>query len=72
MLLLMFNNLRQQQVCASSSSESQNMNDLLEWNDLYGEGGSRKKETTLSYYTWRSLVQKVSSFVRYEGAYSFV
>ncbi|KAM7512575.1 hypothetical protein LguiB_011450 [Lonicera macranthoides] len=40
-----------EQVCASCPSESQNMNDLLQWNDLYGEGGSRRKETTLSYYT---------------------
>ncbi|KAM7509251.1 hypothetical protein LguiA_019704 [Lonicera macranthoides] len=40
-----------EQVCASCPRESQNMNDLLQWNDLYGEGGSRRKETTLSYYT---------------------
>ncbi|PIN11316.1 AAA+-type ATPase [Handroanthus impetiginosus] len=37
------------QVCASVSSESQNMNELLQWNDLYGEGGSRKKKS-LSYF----------------------
>ncbi|KAK6154195.1 hypothetical protein DH2020_013834 [Rehmannia glutinosa] len=37
------------QVCASVSSESQNMNELLQWNELYGEGGSRKK-TSLSYF----------------------
>ncbi|KAM3374572.1 ATPase family 2 protein-like [Capsicum galapagoense] len=28
-----------QQVCASVSSESTNMTELLQWNDLYGEGG---------------------------------
>ncbi|XP_075500903.1 uncharacterized protein LOC142539375 [Primulina tabacum] len=38
-----------EQVCASVSSESQNTNELLQWNDLYGEGGSRKK-TSLSYF----------------------
>ncbi|CAN6558667.1 unnamed protein product [Malus baccata var. baccata] len=32
-----------EQVCASVSSESTNMSELLRWNDLYGEGGSRKK-----------------------------
>ncbi|XP_060170914.1 uncharacterized protein LOC132601868 isoform X2 [Lycium barbarum] len=37
-----------QQVCASVSSESGNMTELLQWNDLYGEGGSRKKQS-LSY-----------------------
>ncbi|GFP85608.1 ATPase family aaa domain-containing protein 1 [Phtheirospermum japonicum] len=36
-------------VCASVSSESQNMNELIQWNELYGEGGSRKK-TSLSYF----------------------
>ncbi|KAJ4955587.1 hypothetical protein NE237_012370 [Protea cynaroides] len=38
-----------EQVCASVSSESANMNELLQWNELYGEGGSRKK-TSLSYF----------------------
>ncbi|XP_062215625.1 uncharacterized protein LOC133916121 [Phragmites australis] len=38
-----------EQVCASVSSDSSNMNELIQWNDLYGEGGSRKK-TTLSYF----------------------
>ncbi|XP_062143427.1 uncharacterized protein LOC133851135 [Alnus glutinosa] len=38
-----------EQVCASVSSESTNMNELLQWNDLYGEGGSRKKRS-LSYF----------------------
>ncbi|XP_050363356.1 uncharacterized protein LOC126782190 [Argentina anserina] len=38
-----------EQVCASVSSESTNMNELLQWNDLYGEGGSRKKKA-LSYF----------------------
>ncbi|KAI3864546.1 hypothetical protein MKX03_017003 [Papaver bracteatum] len=37
------------QVGASVSSESRNMNELLQWNDLYGEGGSRKKRS-LSYF----------------------
>ncbi|KAL8232797.1 hypothetical protein R6Q57_002575 [Mikania cordata] len=37
------------QVCASVSSESANMNELLQWNELYGEGGSRKKKL-LSYF----------------------
>ncbi|PHU16012.1 hypothetical protein BC332_17217 [Capsicum chinense] len=31
------------QVCACVSSESTNMTEHLRWNDLYGEGGSRKK-----------------------------
>ncbi|KQK21732.1 uncharacterized protein LOC100841766 [Brachypodium distachyon] len=38
-----------EQVCASVSSDSTNMSELIQWNDLYGEGGSRKK-TTLSYF----------------------
>ncbi|KAG2563969.1 uncharacterized protein LOC120645198 isoform X2 [Panicum virgatum] len=38
-----------EQVCASVSSDSANMNELLQWNDLYGEGGSRKKKV-LSYF----------------------
>ncbi|KAL5218989.1 hypothetical protein ABZP36_019673 [Zizania latifolia] len=38
-----------EQVCASVSSDSSNMNELTQWNDLYGEGGSRKR-TTLSYF----------------------
>ncbi|PIA44436.1 hypothetical protein AQUCO_01700199v1 [Aquilegia coerulea] len=38
-----------EQVCASVSSESSNMNQLIQWNELYGEGGSRKK-TSLSYF----------------------
>ncbi|KAK7392330.1 hypothetical protein VNO78_20764 [Psophocarpus tetragonolobus] len=38
-----------EQVCASVSSESRNMNELLQWNDLYGEGGSRKMRS-LSYF----------------------
>lgn len=38
-----------EQVCASVSSESTNMSELLQWNELYGEGGSRKK-TSLSYF----------------------
>ncbi|CAN6212686.1 unnamed protein product [Urochloa humidicola] len=38
-----------EQVCASISSDSNNMNELVQWNDLYGEGGSRQK-TSLSYF----------------------
>ncbi|XP_072080783.1 uncharacterized protein [Arachis hypogaea] len=38
-----------QQVCASVSSESINMTELSQWNDLYGEGGSRVKKA-LSYF----------------------
>ncbi|XVF72605.1 hypothetical protein PTKIN_Ptkin12aG0134200 [Pterospermum kingtungense] len=38
-----------EQVCASVSSESTNMSELLQWNELYGEGGSRKKKP-LSYF----------------------
>ncbi|GLJ47460.1 hypothetical protein SUGI_1001660 [Cryptomeria japonica] len=37
------------QVCASVSSESTSMTELLKWNELYGEGGSRKKND-LSYF----------------------
>lgn len=37
------------QVCASVSSESTNMSELHQWNELYGEGGSRKKKP-LSYF----------------------
>ncbi|KAL5713026.1 hypothetical protein ACHQM5_015143 [Ranunculus cassubicifolius] len=38
-----------EQVCASVSSESSSMNELQQWNELYGEGGSRKKKP-LSYF----------------------
>ncbi|KAL2934470.1 ATPase family AAA domain-containing protein 1 [Bienertia sinuspersici] len=38
-----------EQVCASVSSESVNMNELHQWNELYGEGGSRRKKA-LSYF----------------------
>ncbi|XP_052620106.1 uncharacterized protein LOC111880508 isoform X1 [Lactuca sativa] len=38
-----------EQVCASVSSESVNMNELVQWNELYGEGGSRRKKP-LSYF----------------------
>nr|GEU69604.1 ATPase, AAA-type, core [Tanacetum cinerariifolium] len=38
-----------EQVCASVSSDSANMNQLVQWNELYGEGGSRKMQP-LSYY----------------------
>lgn len=39
-----------QQVCASVCSESVNMTSLVQWNELYGEGGSRINRT-FSYYT---------------------
>lgn len=39
----------QEQVCASFSAESTNMSELLQWNELYGEGGSRKRNS-LSYF----------------------
>ncbi|MCO5587111.1 hypothetical protein L7F22_041058 [Adiantum nelumboides] len=38
-----------EQVCASVSSDSANMTELVQWNELYGEGGSRKK-AALSYF----------------------
>ncbi|CAM8973302.1 unnamed protein product [Rhodiola kirilowii] len=38
-----------EQVCASVSTDSSNMSELTQWNELYGEGGSRKKQT-LSYF----------------------
>ncbi|XWS51392.1 hypothetical protein CRYUN_Cryun12cG0172700 [Craigia yunnanensis] len=38
-----------EKVCASVSSESVNMTELLQWNELYGEGGSRRKKA-LSYF----------------------
>ncbi|KAI4340902.1 hypothetical protein MLD38_025696 [Melastoma candidum] len=37
------------QVAASFTSEGSVMNELKQWNDLYGEGGSRKKQQ-LSYF----------------------
>ncbi|WOG90817.1 hypothetical protein DCAR_0310063 [Daucus carota subsp. sativus] len=37
------------QVAASFASEGSIMNELKQWNDLYGEGGSRKKEQ-LTYF----------------------
>ncbi|KAI3741801.1 hypothetical protein L1987_59479 [Smallanthus sonchifolius] len=48
---LSFNDFKNahEQVCASVSSESANMNELVQWNELYGEGGSRKKKL-LSYF----------------------
>ncbi|RWW49003.1 hypothetical protein BHE74_00044883 [Ensete ventricosum] len=40
---------KERKVCASVSSESSSMSELLQWNELYGEGGSRKKKA-LSYF----------------------
>ncbi|PWA92067.1 ATPase, AAA-type, core [Artemisia annua] len=42
-------NKAHEQICASVSSDSANMNELVQWNELYGEGGSRKKQP-LSYF----------------------
>ncbi|CAN7123868.1 unnamed protein product [Brassica rapa subsp. narinosa] len=44
-----FKAAHEQVVCASVSTDSSNMNELQQWNELYGEGGSRKK-TSLSYF----------------------
>ncbi|MQL94377.1 hypothetical protein Taro_027032, partial [Colocasia esculenta] len=48
-----------EQVCASVSSESTNMSELLQWNELYGEGGSRKKNSLSYFITW-SFVNQIS------------
>ena len=37
------------QVAASFAAEGAVMNELKQWNDLYGEGGSRKKQQ-LTYF----------------------
>jgi hypothetical protein len=37
-------------VAASFATESSSMNMLKKWNDLYGEGASRKKEEQLTYF----------------------
>lgn len=37
------------QVAASFASEGSIMNELKQWNELYGEGGSRKKQQ-LTYF----------------------
>lgn len=37
------------QVAASFASEGAIMNELKQWNELYGEGGSRKKKQ-LTYF----------------------
>ncbi|XP_068664820.1 uncharacterized protein [Aristolochia californica] len=41
--------LAKNQVAASFAAEGAGMNELKQWNELYGEGGSRKKEQ-LSYF----------------------
>lgn len=38
-----------EQVAASFAAEGSIMSELKQWNELYGEGGSRKKEQ-LSYF----------------------
>jgi hypothetical protein len=43
------NNAVKHQVAASFAAEGAVMNELKQWNDLYGEGGSRKKEQ-LTYF----------------------
>nr|CAD1824083.1 unnamed protein product [Ananas comosus var. bracteatus] len=40
----------QNQVAASFPSESAAMNQMKQWNELYGEGGSRKKREQLPYF----------------------
>ncbi|KAJ4832359.1 hypothetical protein Tsubulata_002161 [Turnera subulata] len=42
--------LAKDQVAASFASEGSIMNELRQWNDLYGEGGSRKTQQQLSYF----------------------
>jgi len=37
------------EVSASVSEDAQSIGELRKWNEMYGEGGSRRK-TTLSYY----------------------
>ncbi|GAU32331.1 hypothetical protein TSUD_43730 [Trifolium subterraneum] len=41
---------KEDQVAASFAAEGSIMNRLKEWNNLFGEGGSRKKEEQLSYF----------------------
>jgi hypothetical protein len=43
------NNSDKIQVSASFAAEGAVMNELKQWNDSYGEGGSRKKEQ-LTYF----------------------
>jgi SpoVK/Ycf46/Vps4 family AAA+-type ATPase len=38
-----------EQVCASVSADAASMTELLQWNEQYGEGGSRRK-AILSYF----------------------
>ncbi|PHT79753.1 hypothetical protein T459_17805 [Capsicum annuum] len=52
-----------QQVCSSVSSESTNMTELLQWNDLYGEGVSRKKQS-FSYIIWYILQSAFDSVAK--------
>lgn len=39
------------QVAASFAAEGAGMSEMKQWNDLYGEGGSRKQQQ-LSYFLW--------------------
>ena len=41
------------QVAASFAAEGSVMNELKQWNDLYGEGGSRKKLNSNSLTSFR-------------------
>ncbi|KAJ6308063.1 hypothetical protein OIU76_017772 [Salix suchowensis] len=41
--------LAKNQVAASFAAEGASMNELRQWNELYGEGGSRKKQQ-LTYF----------------------
>lgn len=42
------------QIAASCTSESSLSKQLEQWNELYGDGGSRKKQQ-LSYFFWRII-----------------
>lgn len=48
------NMLWSNQVAASFAAEGAGMSELKQWNDLYGEGGSRKQKQ-LSYFLWKTL-----------------
>ena len=38
-----------EEVCASVSSDASGMSELRQWNEMYGEGGSRR-HSTLTYF----------------------
>ena len=49
------------QVAASFAAEGASMNELKQWNELYGEGGSRKKQQ-LAYFLWDDRTHNRGSF----------